>query len=605
MDRNFILAIALSMLVFLAFDFFVFGPQRQAMQTQSAAEAEAKSLNSQDPDLSLGTPEELGLDRDAAVAKSVARVKIETPELTGSLNLTGARLDDLTLKNFKLTLDEDSPSLVLLNPALSENAFYLQSGIAVNAKAGNRAQWQLTQGDVLTPQSPITLSREEDGVMHDLKISVDDKFMFTYDYQLRNNTDAEIMVKPYALTRLEGFPDPTFIRGDKSKARYNDTFIMHEGPVGVTDGKMFREKFKKFVKKGKELSSAGIGGWVGLTNKNWLAAIIPPQDQSFTASIKNLGTTTAPVFGAQFQMDSQSLPAGQSFSFQSHIYAGTKYVETLRSYEAPADKGGLGIVDFDKATDWGNFFFLTRPIFNLLHFFAVMTGNYGVAILLLVLVLKALLFWFANKGYEMTAKMKKVQPELKALQDRNKDDKAKLQQEMMALYSKHKINPVAGCLPILIQMPIFFSLYKVLFITNELRHEGFLWIKDLSAPDPTSIFNLFGLLPFEPTALPVVGPFASIGILAISMGVAMWVQMKLNPPPTDPIQAQVFGLMPFIFVILFASFPAGLVLYWFWNTFLGVVQQYFIMKRNGVDVNLLENIKHSFQKKKPAANDNK
>jgi YidC/Oxa1 family membrane protein insertase len=262
------------------------------------------------------------------------------------------------------------------------------------------------------------------------------------------------------------------------------------------------------------------------------------------------------------------------------MFGGAKNVDELRQYEKT-----LGIGGFDRAVDWGNFWMLTRPIFAVLDFFGDKIGNFGVAILLLTLVVKGLMFPLANKAFEAMSKMKKLQPEVQKLQERYKEDRAKLQQEMMALYQKEKMNPLAGCLPILVQMPIFYALYKVLFVTIEMRHEPFvLWIKDLSAPDPTSIFNLFGLLPYDPTAVPLIGAFLGVGVLPLLMGVSMWFQMKLNPPPADPVQAQVFGMMPIIFTFLFASFASGLVLYWFWNTLLSIGQQWVIMKKNGVSV---------------------
>ena len=312
-----------------------------------------------------------------------------------------------------------------------------------------------------------------------------------------------------------------------------------------------------------------------------------------------------PFFRSLYRAEGQQVAPGDTYTNTSHMFTGAKRVSTLKAYQAPVEEGGLGITDFDKAVDWGNFNFLTRPIFWLLNFFANLTGNYGVAILLMTLVIKAILFPLANKSYASMANMRKVQPEMTALRERYQDDKMKQQQEMMALYKKHNINPLAGCLPILIQMPIFYALYKTLFVTIETRHEGFLYIRDLSDRDPAMLFNLFGLLPYDPSAVPVVGIIIGIGLLPLLMGAAMWVQMKLNPPPPDPVQAQIFAFMPLIFMFIFAPFATGLVLYWFWNTFLGVIQQYYIMRRNGTDVDLFGNIRKSFQRKAAAANENK
>jgi YidC/Oxa1 family membrane protein insertase len=349
------------------------------------------------------------------------------------------------------------------------------------------------------------------------------------------------------------------------------------------------------------VEESGIGGWVGITNKYWLAAAIPPQDEEIKASLSNIGDETAPIFRASYTLPSRTVAPGETFTQVSNIFGGAKDVDILQSYEAEPEDGGLGVHDFDKAVDWGHLFFLTRPIFYTLNFFGDLIGNFGVAILILTLIIKALLFPIANKGYESMSKMKKLQPEIEKLKTRFGDDKMKMQQAMMELYKKEKMNPMAGCIPILFQMPIFFALYKTLFVTMEMRHEPFiLWIKDLSAPDPTTVFNLFGLLPYDPTALPVIGAFMGIGVLPLLMGVAMWFQTKLNPPPADPVQAQIFGMMPFVFVFIFAPFAAGLVLYWFWNTTLSILQQWVIMKKNGVTVDWGERFKLPGRKKTPA-----
>jgi YidC/Oxa1 family membrane protein insertase len=346
---------------------------------------------------------------------------------------------------------------------------------------------------------------------------------------------------------------------------------------------LIERKYPKAVKT--EVEVEGDRGWVGITNKYWLAAAAPPQNEPVKVSMRNVGAATAPIFRAFYSLDDRAVGPGQTIELTSYIFGGAKDVDLLQSYEKPVEKGGLGIWDLDRAVDWGNFFFLTRPIFFLLNFFGGLTGNFGIAILLLTLVVKALMFPLANSAFEAMSKMKKLQPKMEELKVRAGDDKMKLQQEMMELYKREKINPLAGCLPILLQMPIFYALYKVLFVTIELRHEPFIgWLKDLSAPDPTSIFNLFGLLPFEPTAVPMIGAFLGIGVLPLLMGAAMYVQTKLNPPATDPVQQQVMMMMPILFVFLFASFDSGLVLYWVWSTTLSVIQQWYIMKRNGVTV---------------------
>ncbi|HRX40904.1 MAG TPA: membrane protein insertase YidC, partial [Parvularculaceae bacterium] len=372
--------------------------------------------------------------------------------------------------------------------------------------------------------------------------------------------------------------------------------ILHEGPIAIAGKSLYERKYKKAVTAVVE--AKGDKGWAGITNKYWLAAAIPPQGEEFNLKIRNVSKTAVPTFQVAYDLSPRTLGPGETTTLTSHIFSGAKDVDILQSYEKPVEKGGLGIWDFDRAIDWGNFFILTRPIFYTLNFFGDLTGNFGIAILLLTLVIKALMFPLANKAYESMSKMKKLQPEVQKLQERYKDDKVKLQQEMMALYQKEKMNPLAGCLPVIVQMPIFYALYKTLFVTIELRHAPFFgWIRDLSAPDPTTIFNLFGLLPYDPTSLPVIGAFLGIGVLPLLMGVAMWFQTKLNPPPSDPMQAQIFGLMPIMFTFLFASFASGLVLYWFWNTFLSIGQQWVIMKRNGVSVDWGTNLNLPWMKK--------
>jgi YidC/Oxa1 family membrane protein insertase len=396
--------------------------------------------------------------------------------------------------------------------------------------------------------------------------------MFTVKQSVRNSGGAAARVRPYGLVVQRGIP-----------AGAGKQAILHEGPVAVIGDKLYEKKYPKAVTATVDVK--GDRGWVGITNKYWLAVAAPPQNEPISVTMRNDGGTAAPVFRANYALAERVVAPGATVELTSHIFAGAKDVDILQSYEKPVDKGGLGIWDLDRAVDWGNFFFLTRPIFFLLNYFGSLTGNFGVAILLLTLVVKALMFPLANSAFDAMSKMKKLQPKMEELKARAGDDKMKLQQEMMELYKKEKINPLAGCMPILLQMPIFYALYKTLFVTIELRHAPFIgWLKDLSAPDPTSVFNLFGLLPFDPTAVPVIGAFLGIGVLPLLMGVAMFVQTKLNPPATDPVQQQVMTMMPFIFVFLFASFASGLVLYWVWSTVLSIVQQWFIMKKNGVTV---------------------
>ncbi|MCA8888185.1 MAG: membrane protein insertase YidC [Parvularculaceae bacterium] len=593
-----IAAIAISAAILIGWDFFVLAPQREAAKEafearQEQAEQVAKDAGVASPDTIgiVGAAAEMSIDE--ALAKAPGRVEIRTPSLQGSINLAGGRLDDLLLKNYHEELSDESPMIRLLTPAAIEHGHYMEQGWVIAVGAASQMtqslEWTAPQGAVLTPQTPLTLTARSGGLVFEKTFSVDDMFMFEVTQTVRNEGDAPATLTPYGLVDQRSIPD--------GAGKY---MILHEGPIAVVGDSLYERKYKKAVKTIDEAN--GEKGWVGITNKYWLAAAIPPQDEDFKMSMRNIGTETEPVFRVTYTLGQRVLEPGSTLTLQSHLYGGSKDVDILQSYEKSVAEGGLGVWDFDKAIDWGNLFFLTRPIFYTLNFFGDHLGNFGLSILLLTLIIKALLFPLANKSYESMAKMKKLQPELEKLKERYPDDKMKLQQEMMALYQKEKLNPLAGCLPILFQMPIFYALYKTLFVTIELRHEPFvLWIKDLSAPDPTTVFNLFGLLPYDPTALPVIGAFLGIGVLPLLMGVAMWFQTKLNPPATDPIQQQVMTLMPIMFTFLFASFASGLVLYWFWNTVLSILQQWLIIKRNGGSVDWGTNLPFLKSKSQPGS----
>ncbi len=595
MDRNFILAIVLSAGVLFAWDMFVASPQRERLrEAQEATQSEPAQQNQDVNALNGVLDEATEISIADALALAPDRLPVRTPTLEGSINLQGGRIDDLKLTQYRETLDDDSPTIRLLSPSETEHGHYAQLGWLANGDVGENDLWSAPEGAVLTPETPVTLTRSKDGLVFEKTISVDDRYMFAVEQTVRNESGKTKALTPYALIIQRNIPE------EKNRGG----FILHEGPLGIIGTQLYERKYNTLKKnKNKAVdNAAGVGGWVGITNKYWLAAVVPPQEEEIRASLDNVGTEAAPVFRAIYSLPARTLASGESLTLKSHIFGGPKDVDLLQSYEAKPENGGLGVYDFDKAVDWGKLFFLTRPIFYTLNFFGDLTGNFGLAILILTLIIKAILFPLANKGYESMSKMKKLQPEVEKLRARYSDDKVKMQQEMMALYKKEKMNPLAGCLPILFQMPVFFALYKTLFVTIEMRHEPFiLWIKDLSAPDPTTVFNLFGLLPYDPTVLPVIGAFMGIGVLPLLMGVAMWFQTKLNPPPADPTQAQIFAMMPFIFVFIFAPFAAGLVLYWFWNTALSILQQWLIMKKNGVSVDWGERLKLPGAKKSAAS----
>ncbi len=601
MDRNLMLAIVLSAAILLGWELTFGASQREALEAaRKAREIELAQQTGQsvnpatgqvtDPATGLGgalvTPQTF-TSLEQALTGGPGRVEIDTPALRGSINLIGGRFDDLALKKYNETLDKDSKNIQLLQPNKVKFAQFVEQGwLLAGVQTSNKA-WILTNGSRLTPQSPVTLTLEEGGVVFTKTISVDENYMFSIDQKVSNQNTQAVDVTPYGKVIQRGIP-----------LNKKGSPILHEGAVGVVAGKAYDRKYPKLA-DGKTVDQSGVGGWVGMTNKYWLAAAIPPQDREFAITYRNIGTEADPVFRAAYTLPVMTIAAGESQTLKSHVFGGAKVVDILKSYQKPVADGGLGVVAFDKAIDWGRLNFLTRPIFFVLNFFGDLTGNFGIAIIILTLIIKAFLFPLANKGYESMTRMKKLQPKLEKLRERHGEDKMKMQQEMMELYKKEKVNPMAGCLPILVQMPIFFALYKTLFVTIELRHEPFIgWIRDLSAPDPTNIFNLFGLIPFDPTTIPLLGAFLGVGILPLIMGAGMWFQMSLNPPPPDPTQRQIMAMLPIIFTFLFAGFAAGLVIYWIWNTVLSVLQQMLIMKKNGVDIEWKERFKIFFPKEK-------
>ncbi len=592
MDRNTLLFIILTAAVLIGWDALVIAPQRTALKEQQRVEQAA--ADAAEPDLTGGIAAvevAKAVTVDDALKEAPGRIIIDTPSLVGSINLAGGRIDDLLLKNYRETLDDKSPMIRLLTPREAEHGHYVEQGFVASSAGATKLTealtWTAPEAARLTPQSPVTLTARLGDLVFEKTYAVDDVFMFTVTQSVTNEGGAEAKVTPYGLVVQRGIPP--------GAGKYQ---ILQEGPLAVVGDSLYERKYKKAVKV--EVDAAGEKGWIGITNKYWLAAVSPPQTEQFSVNMKNVGTQDAPIFRVNYTLAERSVAPGQTVEVASHVFGGAKDVDILRSYEATPEKGGLGVWDFDKAVDWGNLFFLTRPIFFMLDFFGDHIGNFGVAILLLTLVVKALMFPLANKAFESMSAMKKVQPKMEELKTKYGDDKMKLQQEMMELYKKEKINPLAGCLPMIVQIPIFYALYKTLFVTIEMRHEPFIgWIKDLSAPDPTNILNLFGLLPFNPAAIPLLNFIPAIGVLPLLYGVTMWFQTNLNPPAADPTQQQIMTMLPFIFVFLFASFPSGLVLYWIWSAALSIAQQWYIMKRNGVEVDIAARLPF-LPKKKPA-----
>ncbi|MBV8977861.1 MAG: membrane protein insertase YidC [Alphaproteobacteria bacterium] len=576
-NRNLVLAIAISLAIFLGWEYFVAAPQMKADQARQALLHREKAAAPSVARSAPAAPQHLG--RAEALKRGGARIAIDTPSVDGSLLLKGARLDDLRLKNYRESVDPKSPEIVLLSPEGSQYPYYAAFGFTTQAKFAvptGSTTWTPKDNAPLTPSHPVTLNWDNGhGLVFTRIIAVDDKFMFTVTDTVANNSGAVVSLQPYAYVARDGVP-PT--------QKY---WVLHEGFVGVGDGSLKDPSYDDFKDDTPPKTFNSTGGWVGITDKYWMATLIPPQNQPFQG-VYSAASGGAKHYQADYRLDPRSLAAGSTLSVTHRLFAGAKVFDIIKNYEHR-----LNIARFDLAIDWGWFIIITQPLFWLLNQLFHLLGNFGLAILALTVVVKLVFFPIANAQYKSMAKMKLVQPEMERIKERFKEDPQKQQQAMMELYRREKVNPVAGCLPMLLIIPVFFSLYKVIFVTIELRHAPFYgWIRDLSAPDPTSLINLFGLLPFNPHAvLPSFLGFLSIGIWPVLMGVTQWLQTKLNPAPADPVQAKMFSYMPLIFTFMFATFPSGLVIYYAWNNLLSVVQQYVMMRRQGADVHLVENLK--------------
>ena len=570
-QKNLILAIVLSIGIILAFQFFYELPrmerqreaaQQQATEQQAAAPGQPGGTATPQPGGAVTTPGTAPAGAETAPPAG-PRVRIDNGRLHGTLALTGNRIDDVTLADYHLTVDPTSPDVALLRPAGNADAYFgefgwvpAEGGIAV---PDNATQWT-SDSTELTRDAPVTMTWDNgQGLLFGQKVALDDNYMFSVTRSVTNNGSAPVVLHPYALLSRWGTPHTL------------GYYILHEGPIGVLDGALHEIKYTALQEDGAvELSSTG--GWLGFGDKYWLAALVPDQQDSIKAKFSYTPHDGQPRYQIDYIGAPVTIAPGSTVTFTDRMFTGAKEVDKLDAY---ADS--LGIPLFDRAVDFGWFYFLTKPIFHVLDFFYRITGNYGIAILLLTLVVKLLFFPLANKSYRAMSQMKKLQPEMMALRERYADDKMKMNQELMALYKREKVNPMSGCLPIIVQIPVFFALYKVLFVNIEMRHAPFFgWIQDLSAPDPTTIFNLFGLIPWTPPH------FLMIGVWPLLMGITMFLQTKLNPQPADPVQAKVMLFLPVMFTFLFATFPAGLVIYWTWNNILSITQQWVIMKRMGV-----------------------
>ena len=547
--RNLWIAVILSTLIFVGWHHFFGKSQPHPMKD------DASLTSAIDIPLEIKKPQ-VPLSREAALVAS-QRLRIETPELQGSISLKGARFDDLRLKNYHVTPNVQSAQIDLLDPYGTKDAYYGQFGWIGAADKDifpdADTLWQADQTQ-LTPTTPVTLHyQNSQGVVFQQVISVDEKYLFKVTQRVINSGQSILPVQIYGTINRHGIPVT------------QGFFILHEGPVGYLNGQLVEASYKDLSKKDKILNSTG--GWFGITDKYWLTALIPDQTMAMKASFQETGGQGQEHYQISFTTQPHHLKPGETFETTSQFFAGAKVLNDLERYEQQ-----LCVPHFDFAVDFGWFYFLTKPIFHLLTWTHQWLGNFGLAIMLLTVILKLIFFPLANKSYRSMARMKALQPQMEKLRTRYSDDKLRMNQEVMQLYKREKVNPVSGCLPMLIQIPVFFALYKVLFISIEMRQAPFYgWIHDLSAPDPSTIFNLFGLIPWTPSA------FLMLGAWPILMGISMFVQQKLNPPPADPMQAKVFLLMPVMFTYMLAAFPAGLVIYWTWNNILTIAQQWTIM----------------------------
>jgi YidC/Oxa1 family membrane protein insertase len=571
-QRNLLLAIVVSAAILLAWQFFFEKPRmerQEALMRQTQQEAAPAPGEKPAPGETAapGAPEAArpaaAFETRAEALASGPRVRIKSPRIDGSIALKGARIDDVRLVDYRVAVDPKSPEVDLLNPSGTANAYFAEYGWVPQEKGlklpDETTLWR-ADADVLTPGHPVTLTYDDGrGLVFKRVIALDDNYMFTVTQTVENHTRAPVTLFPYALISRTGTPQ---VLG---------YYILHEGPLGVLDGTLHELKYKDLKEK-KLVEYKTTGGWLGITDKYWLAALIPDQHDSVQARFSYTEVRGTDKYQTDFLGSAATIAPGASAETTSRLFAGAKEVRLLDHY---ADT--LGIPRFDLAVDFGWFYFLTKPIFYVLNTFHEWLGNFGLAILLLTVLIKLLFFPLANKSYRAMSKMKALQPEILKLRELYPDDRQRLNQEMMELYKREKVNPTAGCLPIVIQIPVFFALYKVLFVTIEMRHAPFYgWIRDLSAPDPSSVLTLFGTIPWDPSQYHL--QFLNIGVWPIIMGITMLLQQRMNPPP-DPVQARMFLMMPVVFTFLLAHFPAGLVIYWAWNNILSIAQQWVIMRQ--------------------------
>ena len=592
-NKNFILAIVLSMLIIFGWQYFYAAPLQKKLTTETAQTQQQPGAAGQANQAATGAAvpaipaEAAAANREQALA-AAPRVKIETSYVSGSINLKGAMIDDLHLLRYRETIDPKSPTITFLSPSGTPGALFAEQGVVgatgTTAKLpDSNTVWTAPAGAVLSETNPVTLTWDNgEGLKFSRKIEVSEEYLFTVTQTVENTSQAPVAFIPYARIQRQDTP---LVSG---------YWVFFEGMLGWLDGSLHEIHYKDVAGQTEPDKKDTTGGWLGFTDKYWAAAIIPDQKRPVTASFIHTKLGARDVYQTDYlAKDALVVQPGASASVTDRLFAGAKVVRTINAIQANHQIQG-----FDYIIDWGWFYFLTKPFFYLLDWIKGIVGNFGVAILIATVLVKLAVFPLANKSYASMSKMKKLQPEMERLKVEYPDDKMKQQQAMMELYKREKVSPLSGCLPVVVQIPIFFALYKVILTSIELRHAPFFgWIHDLSAPDPTSLFNLFGLIPWTPPHM------LMIGVWPIIMGITMWLQMRLNPTPPDPVQASLFNWMPVLFTFMLGTFPVGLVIYWAWSNTLSILQQSYIMKRHGVEIDFFGNIRNSlpFLKKKAAS----
>jgi len=574
-QKNFIVAIVLSVVIIMGwqtlFPSKTTPPQQQqtTQTTSPGAPAGAPATPGAAPGAATpaaAPPKVMTLEE--ALADQGPRVTFNTDQVLGSIVLKGARIDDVRLAKQRETIDPNSPPVPVLSPVGTAHPYYAEFGWSTSDTAvklpGPDTVWTASS-TTLAPGKPVKLTWDNgQGLIFALDVTLDDYFMFDVKQSVENKTDKPVTLFPWGLVVRYGEP------------KAEGTYVLHEGPYGVFNGSLKEFGYSDF-KDNKQQKISTTGGWVGITDKYWMATLVPDQKDKVEVTVKGTGALPNTKFQVDYVGQGVTVAPGASGSSNAQLFAGAKIVKLIDAYEKK-----YGIEKFDLTIDWGWFWFFTKPLFWLLEWLYAQIGNFGLAIMVLTVIVKAIFYPLANKSYAAMSKMKALQPEMEKMKERYGEDRQRLNQEMMQLYRREKVNPAAGCLPIIVQIPVFFALYKVLYTTIEMRHQPFFgWIKDLSAPDPATILTGFGFIHWQ---VPEILHFFNIGVWPLIMGVTMYLQQRLNPAPADPVQARVFQFLPILFTFMMAPFSAGLVIYWAWSNTLSIAQQYTIMRRHGTPI---------------------